>query len=286
MNGTVAGLHRYPVKSMQGEPVDAGQLTERGLTGDRVFAVVEESGRIGSVKHPRKWGPLLACRGRILDHDDTAAGVVLPDGVELAAGSAELDERLSTLLGRPVSVLASPPADPILERADPGVPGTVPQRTLGTVVVDETGTRITSNTLAAASAPGTFFDFAPLHLVTTASLARLRRANPDSDFDPLRFRPNLVVDVPDHEGFPEDDWVGRTLRIGATVRCRVVVASPRCVVPTLAHGGLPADPAVLRTIAREHRVPVFDLGDLSCLGVYLQVVEPGPVRVGDAVTVE
>ncbi|WP_265567903.1 hypothetical protein [Streptomyces hygroscopicus] len=42
----------------------------------------------------------------------------------------------------------------------------------------------------------------------------------------------------------------------------------------------------MRGVAREHRVPVFDLGRLSCLGVYLEVLEAGTVRVGDAIMVQ
>ncbi|MEO3872210.1 hypothetical protein ABGB18_25635 [Nonomuraea sp. B12E4] len=40
----------------------------------------------------------------------------------------------------------------------------------------------------------------------------------------------------------------------------------------------------MRAVAREHRIPVFDLGRLSCVGLYLEVVEPGTVRAGDPVT--
>ena len=76
-------------------------------------------------------------------------------------------------------------------------------------------------------APGTFFDAAPLHVVTTATLARLRRARrPAAAFPAPRFRPNVVVAVDDATGFVENDWVGHTLalrRRGAARRC----SSPR-----------------------------------------------------------
>lgn len=65
---------------------------------------------------------------------------------------------------------------------------------------------------------------------------------------------------------------------------RVLVPTPRCVVPTLGHDELRADPGIMRAIAREHRIPVFDLGRLACLGVYLEVLEPGRVRLGDSIT--
>ncbi|MFF5370117.1 hypothetical protein [Streptomyces sp. NPDC013187] len=37
----------------------------------------------------------------------------------------------------------------------------------------------------------------------------------------------------------------------------------------------------MRTVADEHRIAVLGLGRLSCVGAYLDVVEPGTVRVGD-----
>lgn len=60
--------------------------------------------------------------------------------------------------------------------------------------------------------------------------------------------------------------------------------TPRCVIPTLAQEELPADPGIMRTVAREHRIPVFDLGLACRVGVYLDVLEPGTVRIGDPVT--
>lgn len=276
--GTVTALRRYPVKSMLGEALTTVWVAEEGLSGDRVFAVLDEAGAVGSAKHPRKWEPLLRCRSRLTGPG--TARVELPDGSALRAGAAELDARLSDLLGRRVSVSGSPPEHGILERAVPEYGGGVPDIVRDGASVDETGDSITSGRVAS----GTFFDFGTVHLVTTASLRRLRRAYPAGDFDPRRFRPNLVVDLPGGPGFPEDSWSGSTLRIGEAL-FQVTVPTPRCVVPTLSHDELPADPGIMRAVAREHRVPVLSLGRLSCLGVYLDVLEPGTVQMGDAVTI-
>jgi uncharacterized protein YcbX len=123
--------------------------------------------------------------------------------------------------------------------------------------------------------PGTFFDLAAVHLVTTATLDRLRALAPESRFEARRFRPNLVVDVPGAAGgFVEQGWVGRTLAVGAGVVLRVVGPCPRCVMTTLAQGDLPKDPGVLRTAARNAGGNV---------GVYAEVVRGGRVGRGDAV---
>ncbi|WP_062651584.1 MOSC domain-containing protein [Streptomyces maremycinicus] len=277
--GTVAALYRYPVKSMLGEGVTTVAVTEDGLSGDRAYAVLDVTGAVGSVKHPRKWGALLRCRGRL--EESGVVQVVLPDGAALAVEDPELDARLSKLLGRPVFLSAAVPQHSRLERAVPEYEGGVPDSVRGTAAVDETGVSITTGSVAR----GTFFDFGRVHLVTTASLARMRGVYPAGDFDARRFRPNLVVDTDGGPGFPEDAWPGSRLRLGEAL-FRVVVPTPRCVVPTLGHDELPADPGIMRAVARVHRVPVFDLGRLSCLGVYLDVLEAGTVRVGDAIILE
>jgi uncharacterized protein YcbX len=263
---------------MLGEAVEAAAVTARGLSGDRRYAVLDPVGAVGSAKHPRKWGALLECRART-----AGAGVLveLPDGTELVAGDPELDTQLAKLLGRSVVVLDVPPEHGALERAVPEYEGGVPEAVRERAAVDATGTALTVGSVAA----GTFFDFGMVHLVSTSALARVRAAHPAGDADARRFRPNLVVDTGGEPGFPEDAWRGRLVRVGGAL-LRVLFPTPRCVVPTLAHGELPPDPALMRAVAREHRVPVFGDERLSCLGVYLDVVEPGTVRVGDPVAVE
>jgi len=277
--GTVTALYRYPVKSMSGEAVSAVAVTENGLSGDRVYAVLDGTGAVGSAKHPRKWGELLRCRSRL--DDSGVVRVVLPDGTALPVQDPDLDAELSKLLGRQVSVSGVVPEHGRLERAVPEYEGGVPDVVRESATVDATGVSITTGGVA----PGTFFDFGRVHLVTTAALDRMRSVYPAGDFDARRFRPNLVVDTLGGPGFPEDDWVGSRLRVGEAL-FRVLVPTPRCVIPTLGHDELPPDPGLMRAVAREHRIPVFDLGRLSCLGVYLDVLESGTVRVGDPIALE
>lgn len=63
--GSVAALWRYPVKSMQGEELDAAEISARGVLGDRAYAIVDRAtGFVASAKHPRKWSTLFAYRCR------------------------------------------------------------------------------------------------------------------------------------------------------------------------------------------------------------------------------
>lgn len=115
-------------------------------------------------------------------------------------------------------------------------------------------------------------DNGPVHIVTSASLAQLADALPGSHIDERRFRPNVVLEVPD-DSAPESAWIGRLIRIGNGVTLRIVSPSKRCGMVALAQGELPADPQIFRHIAERH--------DLQ-FGVYAEVVAPGRARAGDA----
>lgn len=117
------------------------------------------------------------------------------------------------------------------------------------------------------------FDAAPVHLVTSASLAWLREHLPEVPADERRFRPNLVIEAAGTAPL-EAGWVGRVLRIGAQLQLRVVDTTERCRMVTLAQDDLPADARVLRTVAQ-------GLG--AQFGVYAEVVAPGEARAGDRV---
>jgi uncharacterized protein YcbX len=62
----------------------------------------------------------------------------------------------------------------------------------------------------------------------------------------------------------------------------VVVPTPRCAIPTLAHGALPPDPDALRVLNAHHVVDIEGFGTAACAGAYARVVRGGRVRRGDA----
>jgi uncharacterized protein YcbX len=134
-------------------------------------------------------------------------------------------------------------------------------------------------------APGdSFVDYAPVHLITTATLAAVTSAA-GSPLSPRVFRPNLILATPGLTGYAENDWVGRELAIGGQARLEVFLPTPRCAIPTLAHGQDPGNPQVLRALARANRVHLADFGVRPCAGVYARVVGPGLVRPGDEVRI-
>jgi uncharacterized protein YcbX len=91
------------------------------------------------------------------------------------------------------------------------------------------------------------------------------------------------VATPELSGYAENSWVGRQLAIGSQVRLEIFLPTPRCAVPTLAHGPRPGNPQVLRVLARGNRLSVEGSGLQTCAGVYAKVVSPGRIRAGDEV---
>jgi len=274
--GTVTTLRRYPVKSMLGQDLDASDVTFAGLSGDRRLAVVSRTtGKVASAKFPRLWRDLLMMAAAAQDAGgDGAARITLPDGKTVWSSDADVDAVLSGLLGQPVTLTASPGPGAAIDRA-------VPEAVLRDGVEAQVPAELME--LGGGGPPGTFVDFAPLHLLTTSTLDRIAELSPLGRSDPQRYRPNIVVGTA-APGFTENDWLERNLRVGDELVLRVIARTPRCAVPTLAHGPLPRDPDALRVPARHNRVEPLDGADPEpCAGVYAQVLRPGRVQIGDPV---
>ena len=277
MLGTVATLRRYPVKSMLGEDVDAGEVAFTGLVGDRRLAVVSRTtGKIASAKFPRLWRDLLTLSVASPDDPsvDSAVRITLPTGKTILSSDADADAILSDLLDQPVTLTATTPAGATLDRA-------VPEAVLRDGIDAEVPATLIE--LGAGSPPGTFVDFAPLHLLTTSTLDRIAELSPQGRVDLERYRPNIVIRTA-AAGFVENDWFGRILRMGEDLVLRVIARTSRCALPTLVHGSLPRDTDALRVLARHNRVePMDSLDPEPCAGVYAEVLSPGPIRTGDPV---
>lgn len=267
--GAVVGLWRYPVKSMMGEELSAAEVTERGLVGDRQFAVVDAStGKVAGAKNPRKWGNFFDFRAAYVEPPTRgstlpAVRLTLPDGTVVTSEQQDVVHVLSRALGREVAFAHA--------RDDEDSGARVEEYWPDMEGLDHRDT-VTDFELPA----GTFFDLAVVHLLTTATMERLRALYPEGRFEVRRFRPNIVVATgPDQQGFVENDWIGHTLAVGDEVRLRINGPCPRCVMTTLSQRDLPKDPGILRTAAQHNEANI---------GVYADVIEGGTTRRGDPVT--
>src|SRR2546421_6595921 len=108
--GSVVSLWRYPVKSMMGEELNATAVTERGLLGDRAYALVDSSdGKVATAKNPRKWPRLFDFHATFSEPAHAAAKVppvriALPDGTTVTSDQGDVNQILSKALKREVTL--------------------------------------------------------------------------------------------------------------------------------------------------------------------------------------
>jgi uncharacterized protein YcbX len=242
---TIEEIWRYPVKSLRGELLDRSIVTERGLLGDRLWAVADSaSGKLGSGKDTRRFRrfpgtPLLDFAARYSEEptgEDAVSPpiVTAPDGTEF----------------------------PVMD----GVADVLFQQhsELATLTV-------------AREADIDHFDEGPVSLISRATLAWMGEQLPSARVDARRFRPNLVVGgVP---ALGEESWCGRRIRIGEgvdSVELTVDHVLERCVMVNSAQADLEYEPRVLKLLGRRVDQP-------ARLAVLAWVVKAGIVRTGDRV---
>jgi uncharacterized protein YcbX len=277
--GTISQLYRYPVKSMAGERLERATLSFRGIPGDRGWAVFDET-RAGVTNAKRQ--PLLRTVRASYPTEPVAgdapppARITLPDGASFASDSADLPPRLAELLGRPVSMrgLGSAGSEAAARITLEGEPDEV-VRALNGILPDEPMPDFSEfpPERLRQLRQGNFFDALPIHMLSRTTLSTLARLAPESVWDVRRFRPNLFIETDEADGYPEQGWLRRRVRVGAAV-IEVVTGCPRCVVVTQPVDDVPQDHRIMRTLVRETK---------HTAGIYARVVEEGQVRVGDAV---
>src|SRR6266516_632667 len=107
--GSVVALWRYPGKSMMGEELNAAEVSDRGLVGDRQFALVDAStGKVAGAKNPRKWGNFFDFRAAYVEPPTRgsklpAVRLTLPDGTLVTSEHPDLAQVLSRALSREVA---------------------------------------------------------------------------------------------------------------------------------------------------------------------------------------
>jgi uncharacterized protein YcbX len=236
--GSVIELWRYPASSLAGERLETIAVGPETIDGDRLFGLVDVSNNeIARPDRETKWHRVPRIRTRLTG--DRTLEIAVPGGHWLAAPGAESDRVVSAYLGFETSIRPFR-----RENAAPDYSGPL------------TAER---------------YRKAPIHLLTTASLARLKALHPEGTPDPRRFRPNIVVDMAAIEGsFPETEWIGRKLAIGNLF---LTISEPcrRCGFTILAQEGFDNDPAILRNLVRHNA---------HNLGVYCTVDRPARVEIG------
>lgn len=282
----LAEIHRYPVKSMQGERLMNAALGTLGLPGDRAWALRDETA--GGLTGAKKLPALMGMRARLAaepagDQRSPEVHIDLGDGRRLSSAAGDVDTALSRALDHPVTLWPLLDADQVAHYRREALPDGVDEgealRALFGRTADEPLpdlSRFPEVLATHHTPPGTYFDAYPLLIMTRSSLRAIAEGAAalgfDSVFDQRRFRPNLVIDT-DEAGFVENAWVGRRLTVG-DAELTVEMTCPRCIMTTHGFDDVPRDPKVMRAL-----VQVND-GDL---GVYATVARPGRISAGDDV---
>jgi uncharacterized protein len=230
--GRVAGLWRYPVKSMAAEELAEVGVSWHGLAGDRRWALIRND-----VAH--SGFPWLTIRERN-DMSHYRPFFLEPD---------------------------RPDKSPLVVRTPSGTDFGIADAALAAELYPSGAQVIKQNQ--------GIFDTFPLSLITTRTITDLG-ARLGTSLDVQRFRPNILIEPTEDGEFPEDAWVGRTLRIGS-LRLRVDKRDGRCVVITVDPVTTERNTEILRTVARDRQ---------GCLGVYGSTVDPGRIALKDSVWIE
>ena len=264
---------------MMGEEINSSYITERGLVGDRTYAVVDkQTGKIASAKNPRKWEKLFDFRSIFVDspqdvNDIPPVRITFPNGINFLSNNHregkevedDINSSLSQVFNRQVALMKSSSFEnPNYEEYWPDINGLAQRE------------KITDETMPS----NTFFDIAVIHILTTSTINRLRELYPQGRFEVRRFRPNIVIESGAKEmknDFIENTWVGKKMIIGKDVGLNVTAPCTRCVMITLPQGDLPQDLGILKTVAKYNQVHV---------GVYASVERGGTIHRGDTIEIE
>jgi uncharacterized protein len=255
--GKVESLWRYPVKSMRGEELDEAFAGFSGIYGDRLFAFRSSASPTGfpylTAREQRK---LLQYRPRFRYPDKAARPINLTEAESMGAN--------------PVS------ADPSELMVDVETPD---ERTLAiddAALMDMLRTDIDEkHQLTLTRSERALTDCRPVSIFSLQS-ARQLGEEAGMQMDKRRFRANVYVDLTSAQGFAENEFVGRSVRIGPKVVITILERDPRCVMITLDPDTGEKTPAILKKVAQAHD---------GMAGVYGAVLIEGLMHKGDSVEV-
>jgi len=255
--GRVESLWRYPVKSMAGERLQEAFAGFPGVYGDRVYAIRSSASPKGFPYFTgRDQGQMLRYRAAFRHPDRMAAPPNLAEAEALPPGVTPLYADSADLM-----VDVETPSGEVLAVDDPQL-----------LALLREGARDV-HALSVLRSERALTDCRPFSLISIQTTRQLSQ-EVGVELDKRRFRANAYVDLTSDAGFGEDEWLGRTLRIGDKAQIAVMVRDPRCKMITLDPDTGQANPEVMRRVAKDHD---------GTAGVYAAVLVEGTIRAGDEI---
>ena len=252
---TVESLWRYPVKSMRGEELDEMFAGYSGVYGDRLFAFKSSASPKGfPYLTGREQRQMLRYRPRFRDPDKAARPINLTEAESMSANPVSAD--LADLM-----VDVETPTGETIAIDDPK---------LIDMLREGIGEQHHLTLLRSERA---MTDCRPVSIFSLQSARQLAEET-GTPVDKRRFRANVYVDLTSAEGFAENEFVGRSLRIGPKVVVTILERDPRCMMITLDPDTAEKTPAILKKVAQAHD---------GMAGVYGAVMVEGMLHKGDSV---
>ncbi|HWR50616.1 MAG TPA: MOSC domain-containing protein [Bryobacteraceae bacterium] len=255
--GRVESLWRYPVKSMRGEELQEAFIGFAGVYGDRVYAFHSSAAPKGfpyltgrEQEEMLLYQPAYRYPARMSKPPNLAEAEALGPGVTpVYASGPELAVDVRTPSGALFAI-----DDPLLIRM---LREGIPER----------------HELTLLRSDRAMTDCRPVSLFSIQSVRQLSQ-EVGTDLDKRRFRANLYIELESGRAFAEEEFVGKTLQIGAKAVVTVTDRDPRCKMITLDPDTAQANPDVMRCVARAHDCKV---------GIYAAVLVEGSARRGDEI---
>lgn len=283
----IAGLYRYPVKSMQGETLTETYLGAQGIPLDRGWAIRNEN--TGNIQGAKQFGSLMQCSARYLK--GSTAGLVphvaitFPDKTIINSDDSRVNSKLSELLDVSVTLWPLQPRENLehYQRKDTGVDMLEEWRKqIGLNPEDpspdfsDMPEKVLKDLYENAVPLGTYFDAFPISLLSCASMRKLAGIVPDAKIGAERFRPNILVedseDLADHIEF---EWIDKHVEIG-DAQLSVQAKATRCIMIAREQPGYPLEKQIIRALFKETGMK---------LSVYADVTKAGRVSVGDTLKI-
>ena len=253
--GKVESLWRYPVKSMRGEELDEAFAGFSGIYGDRLFAFKSSASPKGfPYLTAREQQRLLQYRPHFRDPDKAARPINLAEAESMGANPVSADP--SELM-----VDVETPDGRTLAIDDPALTDVV------RAGIDQ------KHQLTLMRSERAMTDCRPFSMFSLQSARQLAEET-GTPMDKRRFRANVYVDLTSAQGFAENDFVGRSLRIGPKAVVTILERDPRCMMITLDPDTGEKTPAILKKVAQAHD---------GMAGVYGAVIVEGMLHKGDSV---
>jgi len=253
--GIVESLWRYPVKSMRGEELDEMFAGYAGVYGDRIFAFESSANSKGFPFFTgRDKREMIRCRARFRHPDKAARPINLTEAEK--SGATPIYAEPNDLM-----IDVETPDGKTFSIDDPDL-------------IDNLRAGLDDkHELKLLRSDKAITDCRPLSIFAVQTAQKLGEETGVA-VDKRRFRANVYVDLTSSGAFAEDQFVGKSLRIGAKVIVAILERDARCMMITLDPDTAEKEPALLKKVAQTHA---------GMAGVYGAVLVEGMLRKGDPV---